>query len=114
MVVRTETLPITRQCELLELQRSTFYQTPSPVRAGELALMKLIDRCHRKHPYYGGRRIRDWLEDRGHRINRKRIQRLLRTVGLVAVYPKWSLSLANQAHKVYPYLLRGLSPERLN
>jgi putative transposase len=54
------------------------------------------------------------LEDRGHRVNRKRVQRLMRTMGLVAVYPKRNLSLANQAHKVYPYLLRGLTIDRPN
>jgi len=76
--------------------------------------MRLIDRCHLEHPYYGSRRIRDWLEDEGYRVNRKRIQRLMRTMGLVALYPKRNLSLANQAHKVYPYLLRGLTIDRPN
>ena len=59
MVDRTEPLPVTRQCELLDLPRSTFYHMPKPVSEGELELMKLIDRCHLKHPYYGSRRIRD-------------------------------------------------------
>lgn len=76
--------------------------------------MALVDRCHLKHPFYGSRRIRDWLEDQGHPINRKRVQRLMRTMGLVALYPKRNLSLANRAHKVYPYLLRNLVIDRLN
>ena len=76
--------------------------------------MKLIDPCHLKRPYYGSRRIRDWLEDRGHTVNRKRVQRLMRTMGLVGVYPKRNLSLANQANKVYPYLLRGLTIDQPN
>ena len=76
--------------------------------------MRLIDRCHLQYPFYGSRRIRDWLEDQGHRVNRKRIQRLMRTMGLAALYPKRNLSRANQAHKVYPYLLRNLSIERPN
>lgn len=76
--------------------------------------MALVDRCHLKHPFYGSRRIRDWLEDQGHPINRKRVQRLMRTMGLVALYPKRNLSLANQAHKVYPYLLRNLVIDRPN
>ena len=83
MVARTEALPITRQCELLDLPRSTFYHVPEPASDVELGLMKLIDKCHLKHPYYGSRRVRDWLEDRGHRVNRKRVQRLMRTMGLV-------------------------------
>ena len=114
MVARTEALPVKRQCELLDLPRSTFYHVPSPVSDAELALMKLIDQCHLTHPYFGSRRVRDWLEDRGHQVNRKRVQRLMRTMGLVAVYPKRNLSLANQAHKVYPYLLRGLAIDRPN
>jgi putative transposase len=114
MVARTDALPITRQCQLLALPRSTFYHVPDVVSDAELGLMKLIDQCHLKHPYFGSRRVRDWLEDRGHLVNRKRVQRLMRTMGLVAVYPKRNLSLANQAHKVYPYLLRGLTIDRPN
>ena len=60
--------------------------------------MALIDRCHLKHPFYGSRRIRDWLADHGYRVNRKKVQRLMRTMDLAAQYPKRNLSLANQAH----------------
>jgi putative transposase len=114
MVDRTELLPVTRQCELLDLPRSTFYHMPKPVSEEELELMKLIDRCHLKHPYYGSRRIRDWLADEGHRVNRKRVQRLMHTMGLVALYPKRNLSLPAQARKVYPYLLKDLVIDRPN
>ena len=85
-----------------------------PVTAEALNLMALIDRCHLKYPFYGSRRIRDWLEDQGHRVNRKRIQRLMRTMGITALYPKQNLSKANQAHKIYPYLLRNLVIDRPN
>lgn len=114
MVARTEALPITRQCELLDLPRSTFYHVPEAVSDAELELMKLIAQCHLKHPYYDSRQVRDWFEDWGHQVNRKRVQRLMRTMGLVAAYPKRNLGQANQAHKVYPYLLRGLSIDRPN
>ena len=114
MVDRTDPLPVSRQCALLDLPRSTFYHVPKPVTEEELGLMALIDRCHLAHPFYGSRRIRDWLEDEGHRVNRKRVQRLMRTMGLAALYPKRNLSLANQAHKVYPYLLRKLVIDRPN
>ncbi|GAB5415726.1 MAG: hypothetical protein Cons2KO_33290 [Congregibacter sp.] len=114
MVDRIEPLPVTRQCELLDLPRSTFYHVPKPVSDAELELMALMDRCHLKHPFYGSRRIRDWLEDRGHRVNRKKVRRLMRTMGLTAQYPKRNLSLANQTHKVYPYLLRNLVIDRPN
>jgi putative transposase len=102
------------QCALLDLPRSTFYHVPTPVTDEELELMRRIDRCHLAHPYYGSRRIRDWLEDEGYRVNRKRVQRLMRTLGLAALYPRRNLSLANQAHKVYPYLLRHLVVDRPN
>jgi putative transposase len=114
MVDRAEPLPVTRQCELLDLPRSTFYHMPKPVSEEELELMKLIDRCHLKHPYYGSRRIRDWLADEGYRVNRKRVQRLMHTMGLVALYPKRNLSLPAQARKVYPYLLKDLVIDRPN
>ena len=112
MADRQDPLPMTRQCALLDLPRSTFYHVPGPVSEEELELMALIDRCHLKHPFYGSRRIRDWLEDHGYRVNRKKVQRLMRTMDLVAQYPKRNLSLANQAHKMYPYLLRGLVIDR--
>jgi len=114
MVDRTEPLPVTRQCALMDLPRSTFYHLPKPVMDEELELMRLIDRCHLEHPYYGSRRIRDWFEDERQQVNRKRVQRLMRTMGLAALYPKRNLSLANQKHKVYPYLLRGLVIDRPN
>ena len=114
MVDRKDPVPVTRQCALLDLPRSTYYHAPKSVSDEELELMALIDRCHLKHPYYGSRRIRDWLEDEGNLVNRKRVRRLMRTMGLAALYPKRNLSLANQAHKVYPYLLKDLVIDRPN
>jgi putative transposase len=76
--------------------------------------MRQIDECHLKHPYYGSRRVRDWLEDHGHPVNRKRVQRLMRQMGIMALYPKRNLSRRNQAHKVYPYLLKGLTIDAAN
>jgi putative transposase len=114
MVTRTEPLSIIRQCELLDLPRSTFYHVPKPVSEADLVLMKLIDRCHMELPFYGSRRIVDWLGDEGYLVSRKRVQRSMRTMGIVAVYPKKNLSRANQAHRVYPYLLRNLNIDRPN
>ena len=76
--------------------------------------MTLIDRCHLKYPFYGNCRIRDWLEEQGHRVNRKKVQRLMRAMDMAAQYPKRNLSLANRAYKVYPYLLRDLAIDCLN
>ena len=114
MVDREHPLPVVRQCELLDLPRSTYYHVPELVTDEELALMALIDRCHLKYPFYGSRRIREWLADEGYQVNRKRVQRLMGTMGIVALYPKRNLSLANQAHKIYPYLLRNLVIDRPN
>lgn len=110
-----ESLPVTRQCELLDIPRSSFYPAPVPVSDEELRLMRLIDECHLKLPFYGSRRIKNWLfDEHGLTVNRKRIQRLLRTMSIETLYPKRNLSLANQQHKVYPYLLRNLTIDRPN
>lgn len=112
---REEVLSITRQCELLDLARSTYYYVPEPVSDEELQLMKLVDKCYLELPYYGTRRIKQWLHDEhGLVVNRKRIQRLRRLLAIETLYPKRNLSLANQQHKVYPYLLRGLDINRPN
>lgn len=109
MVSKQETLSISRQCELLSLSRSTYYYVPEPVNDEELRLMKLIDQCYLELPFYGTRRIKDWLYDNhGLVVNRKRIQRLKRLLAIETLYPKPNLSKANQQHKVYPYLLKDL------
>lgn len=114
MVDKDGSLSVRRQCALLDLPRATFYHSPEPVSDDDLAMMSLIDRCHLKYPFYGSRRIRGWLIDEGYCVNRKRVQRLMRTMGLEALYPGRNLSKANQAHKVYPYLLRNLLIDRPN
>lgn len=112
---KEEVLSITRQCELLDLARSTYYYVPEPVSDEELELMKLIDQCYLELPFYGTRRIKGWLWDNhGLVVNRKRIQRLRRLLAIETLYPKRNLSLANQQHKIYPYLLRGLDINRPN
>jgi putative transposase len=115
MVDRSHPLPVVRQCQLLELARSTYYYQRQDASAEDLQLMRLIDKCHLQHPYYGARRVRDWLEDNHDRVvNRKRLQRLMRRMGRVALYPKRNTSRRNQAHRVYPYLLKGLTIDRPN
>jgi putative transposase len=114
MVTKDSPLPIARQCQLLSMPRSSFYYTQQGVSEDDLAMMRLIDECHLKHPYYGSRRIRDWLEDRDHVVNRKRVQRLMRQMGMAALYPKRNLSRRNQSHRIYPYLLKGLTIDRAN
>lgn len=76
--------------------------------------MRLIDEEYLRHPFYGTRKMRDYLCRKGYRVNRKRVQRLMQKMGLASVAPKPNTSSANPAHKVYPYLLRGLAIERPN
>ena len=115
MVSKEHKLPISRQCELLNLSRSAYYYVPAPVNEDELVLMKLIDQCYLELPFYGTRRIKDWLlDEHGLLVNRKRIQRLRRLLAIETLYPKRNLSLANQQHKIYPYLLRDLEINRPN
>jgi putative transposase len=105
-------LTICRQCELLELNRSSFYYEPAQETAENLALMKLIDQQYTKRPFLGSRRMALWLSEQGFAVNRKRVQRLMRLMGLEAVYPRPNLSAAAAGHKVFPYLLRGVAIER--
>jgi putative transposase len=106
-------LSVRRQCELVGLSRSTWYYEPAPEAPENLALMRLIDEQYTRCPFYGSRRLTAWLATRGHAVNRKRVQRLLRVMGLEAIYPKPNLS-AGRGHQVYPYLLRGVAVERAN
>jgi len=104
-----------KQCELLDLPRSSFYHKPIPVSEADLAVMRLIDQCYIDLPFYGTRRVKDWLWDNHSlKVNRKRIQRLRRLMGLETLYPKRNLSLANKQHRIYPYLLRGVEVVRPN
>jgi putative transposase len=98
---------------LLGLNRSTVYYEPAPESPENLRLMRLIDEQYTRCPFYGSRRITEWLARNGHEVNRKRVQRLLRVMGLAAIYPKPNLS-AGRGHKVYPYLLREVAVERVN
>jgi putative transposase len=114
MVSKEHVLPVTRQCKLLSLNRSTYYYQAKSVSETDLKLMRRIDEMHLKRPFYGSRRIRDWLWEEGHDINRKKVQRLMREMGIMALYPKKGTSRPGKGHKVYPYLLRGLEINRPN
>ena len=103
-----------RQCELLGLARSSLYYQAAQETATNLRLMRLLDEEYTRHPFYGSRRLTAWLISQGEEVNRKRVQRLLRLMGLEAIYPKPRLSAPDPSHKVYPYLLRGVGIERVN
>jgi putative transposase len=105
-------LSVRHQCELLGLSRSSLYYESAREPAEDLRLMRLIDEQYTAYPFYGSRRMTRWLIERGEEVNRKRVQRLMRAMGLEAIYPKPRLSAAGKGHKVYPYLLRGVKIER--
>jgi putative transposase len=107
-------LSVRRQCELLHVSRSGLYYEPEPTSPEELALMRRIDELHLKRPFYGSRKLADALRKEGWEANRKRIQRLMRLMGLEAMAPKPKTSEPHPEHVVYPYLLRGLSICRVN
>jgi putative transposase len=105
-------LSVRRQCELLGLARSCYYYEPVPQSKENLALMQLIDKQYTDRPFYGSRKMTAWLVAQGQAVNRKRVQRLMRLMGLEAIYPKPKTSVAGAGHKVYPYLLRDVTIAR--
>ena len=114
MITRTHALPVVRQCQLLELARSTAYAQPRPVSASDLALMRRIDALHLASPFAGARMLRDRLRREGHRIGRKRVRTVMARMGIEALYRKPNTSQRHPAHRVYPYLLRHLEITRSN
>ena len=106
-------IPINRQAQLLGIGRSTIYYKPV-VDPYNLKLMHLIDEQYTKTPFYGSRRMTEALKRKGYKVNRKRIQRLMRLMGIETIYQKPNLSKPHPGHKIYPYLLRNLKINRVN
>lgn len=107
-------ISIRRQCELLGVNRSGWYYEPLGESEENLALMRLLDEQYTRAPFYGSRRMVEWLSTQGFEVNRKRVSRLMELMGIEAVYPKPRLSKPAEGHKIYPYLLRGVGVERVN
>jgi len=105
-------LSVRRQCDLLSLSRSAYYYDPMGESPENLRLMRWLDGEYTKRPYYGVARMTERLRRKGEAINPKRVRRLMRVMGLEAIYPKKRLSVPGEGHKRYPYLLRGLLVER--
>jgi len=114
MIERPGPLSLRRQCQLLGLNRAALYYQAAPVDAYELELMALLDRQYLRTPFYGSRRMTAWLQRQGHAVNRKRVQRLMQRMGLAAIYQRPRTSRPASAHRIYPYLLRGLRIERVH
>jgi putative transposase len=114
MIDKKEDLPLTRQCEILELSRSGIYYTPVPVSAKDMELMRQIDEIHLLYPFYGSRKIRNELWEKGYDVGRDKVRGLMRRMGIEALYVKPRLSASHPGHMKYPYLLRGLDISRAN
>jgi putative transposase len=108
------TLSIKRQCWLLGISRSGLYYQPAGISAEDLTIMRLIDRQYLSTPFYGARRMAVWLRKARHEVNRKRVRRLMRVMGLSAIYRRPRTSKPAAGHKIHPYLLRGVEITRPN
>lgn len=107
-------LSLSRQCRLLSISRSSFYYTPKGESQANLALMRRIDELFLKYPFYGSRQMVRQLRRDGVRVGRHRVRRLMRLMGLEAIYQTPRTSTPHPAHRVYPYLLKGLAIDRPN
>jgi putative transposase len=111
-----EAVAVVQQCELAGVSRATFYAHQAPDAVDELELLhsRLIDEAYTRHPFYGSRRMGVFLKKTGHIVNRKRVQRLMRLMGLAGMAPGPNTSRPHPQHKIYPYLLRGVAVVRPN
>ena len=107
-------LSLSRQCALLRISRSSVYYRARRVDEEDLKLMGLIDRQYLQTPFYGSRKMTAWLRAWGYRVNRKRVRRLMRLMGIAALYRRPNTSKPAPGHKIYPYLLRGATISRVN
>ena len=117
-IAQDETLALSLQCKLLKVNRSVVYahknRVLKSVDKNENLLLELLDEEYTRHPFYGSRRMTKYLCGLGHKVNRKRVQRLMQTLGLVGMAPGPNTSKAHPQHKIYPYLLRGVDIIRPN
>jgi putative transposase len=108
MITRQHPLPITRQCRLVAVARSSVYYTPQPVPVGDLALMRQLDELHLRHPFAGSRMLRDLLRLHGVAVGRTHVATLMRRMGIEALYRHPRTTQPHPGHRVFPYLLRDL------
>ena len=107
-------MPITTQCQLLGLSRSSAYYRPRGVSEADLTLMRRLDELHLEHPFLGARKLARLLKDEAFAVGRRHVSTLMRRMGIEAIYRKPRTSLPDRAHRIYPYLLTGVSIERAN
>ncbi len=106
-------ISLSRQAELLGVSRSAIYYKPL-INKEDLLFRKLIDEIYTAYPFYGSRKIKHELGRRGHKVGRERVRKLMRSMGIEAIYPKRKTSQPHPDHKIYPYLLRGVKIDRVN
>ena len=114
MIDREHELPLVRQAEVLNISRRSIYYEPLPVSAEDLALMRRMDELHLEFPFAGSRMLRDLLASDGSEVGRRHVTTLMRKMGIEAVYRRPNTSKPAPGHKIYPYLLRGLTIDRPN
>ena len=114
MIDRKHDLPIARQAKALGISRRSVYDQPRPVSAADLAVMRRIDEMHLEFPFAGSRMLRDLLNKEGIEIGRRHVTTLMRRMGIEAIYRKPNTSKPAPGHKIYPYLLRGVTIDRPN
>jgi len=114
MIDRHHQLSLTRQAKLVGISRGTVYYLPKPASVADLALMRRLDELHLEFPFAGSRMLRDLLHREGYSIGRKRVRSLMKRMGIEALYRKPNTSQRGKGHKVYPYLLRGLTINQPN
>ncbi|MQY51299.1 IS3 family transposase [Rhodocyclus tenuis] len=114
MIDKAHDLAVVRQVQLLDLSRSSVYYRPQPTPESDLRLTRRIDELHLEHPFAGARMLRDLLIQEGVAVGRKHVGTLMKTLDIEAIYRKANTSRRNQAHRIYPYLLRGLVINRPN
>lgn len=105
-------MSVRRQCELLGLNRSSFYAEPALASPDDLAMMERLDRWHLEHPELGSRKLAVLMSSPGEAVNRKRVQRLMRVMGLECLFPRPRCTVTTRCHQKYPYLLKGVAIER--
>jgi len=114
MIDRDSKLSISRQADLLNINRGSVYYLPKPVSARDLDIMRRLDELHLKHPFMGARMLRDQLHEQGIAVGRKHVKTLMQRMGIEALYCKPNTSKKQPGHEIYPYLLRGMEIHRAN
>lgn len=107
-------LSVARKCDLLSINKSTYYYKPKGLTQRDLKIMTIIDEIYKEHPYFGARRMSKHLVPFGVIVGRKAVSRYYGIMAIKAIYPKMNLSKRNQAHKIYPYLLKEIAIAKIN